>query len=137
MAQRAETTVTECSMTSSVSARFLIGSHTMPGQRHSRPTPTSLSRRAYACLGVTCHLQFWQNDRDLLRATAVTRGVERTPNKSQHRKLTLEKTITQWLLPGLELGTYRSRVRRSYQRARLLAQPFHCPTPGLVRTAGA
>ena len=28
----------------------------------------------YACLAVTCHLRFWQNDRDLLRATAVTRG---------------------------------------------------------------
>ena len=23
------------------------------------------------CLAVTCHLHFWQNDRDLLRATAV------------------------------------------------------------------
>ena len=30
--------------------------------------------RVYACLAVTCHLRFWQNDRDLLRATAVTRG---------------------------------------------------------------
>ena len=28
----------------------------------------------YACLAVTCHLRFWQNDRGLLRATAVTRG---------------------------------------------------------------
>ena len=26
------------------------------------------------CLFVTCHLHLWQNDRDLLRATAVTRG---------------------------------------------------------------
>ena len=25
----------------------------------------------YACLGVSCHLHFWQNDRGLLRATAV------------------------------------------------------------------
>ena len=29
-------------------------------------------RKAYACLAVTCHLHFRQNDRDLLRATAVT-----------------------------------------------------------------
>ena len=28
--------------------------------------------RVYVCLAVTCHLHFWQNDRDLLRATAVT-----------------------------------------------------------------
>ena len=26
------------------------------------------------CFGVTCHLHFWQNDRGLLRATAVKRG---------------------------------------------------------------
>ena len=31
-------------------------------------------RKVYACLAVTCHLRFWQNDWDLLRATAVTRG---------------------------------------------------------------
>ena len=27
--------------------------------------------RVCACLAVTCHLHFWQNDRDLLRATAT------------------------------------------------------------------
>ena len=31
-------------------------------------------RRVHACLGVTCNLHFWQNDRYLLRATAVTWG---------------------------------------------------------------
>ena len=31
-------------------------------------------RKVYACLAVTCHLRFWQNDRDLLRATAVIQG---------------------------------------------------------------
>ena len=31
-------------------------------------------RKVHACLVVTCHLHFWKNDRDLLRATAVTRG---------------------------------------------------------------
>ena len=47
----------------------------------------------YACLAVTCRLHFWQNVRGLLRTTAVTRGVERTPDKSQHTKLTLVKKI--------------------------------------------
>ena len=79
----------------------------MPGQRHSQPTPTSLGQR-YACLRVTCHLHFW-HDRGLLRATVVTRGVERTPNKSQRTKLTLEKKILLPLLPGFKLGTCRSR----------------------------
>ena len=35
-------------------------------------------------LAVTCHLHFWQNDRDLLRATVVTRGWNGYRNKSQH-----------------------------------------------------
>ena len=42
---------------------------------------------------------------------------ERTPNKSQHRKLTLEKNNFPPLLPGLELATFRSRVRSFYQQA--------------------
>ena len=37
-------------------------------------------RKVYACLAVICHLHFWQNDRDLLRATAVTRGWNRYRN---------------------------------------------------------
>ena len=28
----------------------------------------------HACLAEICHLHFWQNDRGLLRATAVTLG---------------------------------------------------------------
>ena len=42
-------------------------------------------RKVYACLAVTCHLHFWQNDRDFLRATVVTRGWNGYRNKSQHR----------------------------------------------------
>ena len=38
-------------------------------------------RKVYACLAVTCHLHFWQNDQDLLRATAVTRGWNEYRNK--------------------------------------------------------
>ena len=44
-------------------------------------------------------------------------GVERTPNNSQHTKLTLEKKILSPLLPGFELAAFRSRVRRSNQQA--------------------
>ena len=50
-------------------------------------------RKVYACLTVTCRLHFWQNDRDLLCATAVTQGWNRYQNKSQNRKLTMEKKI--------------------------------------------
>ena len=44
-------------------------------------------------------------------------GVERTPSKSQHTKLTLEKKSFPPLLPGFELATFRSRVQRSHQQA--------------------
>ena len=69
-------------------------------------------RKVYACLAVTCHLHFWQNDRDLLRATAVTRGWNGYRNKSQYRKSTMEKKILPPPLPqGFESATFQSRVR--------------------------
>ena len=67
----------------------------------------------YACLAVTCHLHFWQNDRDFLRATVVTRGWNGYRNKSQHRKSTLEKKILPPFQQGFEPTTFQSRVRRS------------------------
>ena len=70
-------------------------------------------RKVYAYLAVTCHLHFWQNDRDLLRATAVTRGWNGYRNKSQHRKLTQENKFLPPLLQGFEPATFQSRVRRS------------------------
>ena len=75
--------------------------------RNSKPL-----HRVHVCLVVTCHLHLWQNDRGLLRATAVT-GVEEIPKTSQHRKLTLGKKIFPPHRRGLELATFRSRVRRS------------------------
>ena len=57
-------------------------------------------------LAVTYRLHFWQNDRDLLRATAVTQGWNGYRNKSQHRKLTLEKRFLPQLLRGLEPGPF-------------------------------
>ena len=42
VAQRAETIVAKCSLTSCVCARFLTGSHTMPEQQHSQSTLTLL-----------------------------------------------------------------------------------------------
>ena len=67
----------------------------------------------YACLAVTCHLHFWQNDRDFLRATVVTRGWNRYRNKSQHRKSTLEKKILPPFQQGFEPATFQSWVRCS------------------------
>ena len=66
----------------------------------------------HVCLAVTCQCTL-QNDRGHLCATAVTRGWNGHRNKSQHRKLTLEKTILPPFLPGLEPETFQSRVCRS------------------------
>ena len=84
--------------------------HYIPGQQHSQPTPTSLGQgvRVFKCNlppalladrtgSVTCY--------------CGNTGVERTPNNSQHTKLTLEKKILPPPLPGFELATFRSRVR--------------------------
>ena len=87
----------------------------MPGQ-YSQLYSDYVGSRVNACLSVTCHLHFLQNDRGLLRSTAVTRELERAPNKSQHRKLSLEKKILPPLLWGFELVTFRSRVQRSTMR---------------------
>ena len=64
-------------------------------------------------LAVTCYLHFWQNDRDFLRATVVTRGWNGYRNKSQHRKSTLEKKILPPFQQGFEPATFQSRVRCS------------------------
>ena len=80
----------------------------------------------YACLAVTCHLHFWQNDRDFLCATVVTRGWNGYRNKSQHRKSTLEKKILPPFQQGFEPATFQSRVRCSNHWA-IPAPPWTSP----------
>ena len=43
--------------------------------------------RVYVYLAVTCHLRFWGNNRDLLRATAVTRKWNGYRNKKSAQKV--------------------------------------------------
>ena len=113
---RAETTVSLCSLTSCVWAYF----------------PDRFPQ--YACMdsGIVSPLRLrWVKGVCVFRCNpppallaerpgSFTRhcgntGMEWTPNKSQHTKLTLEKKILLPLLPGFELTTFR--VRRSYQQA--------------------
>ena len=84
-------------------------------------------RKVYACLAVTCHLHFWQNDRDFLRATVVTRGWNGYRNKSQHRKSTLEKKILPPFQQGFEPATFQSRVRCSNHYFLLDQDILYCP----------
>ena len=75
------------------------------------------------CLAVTCHLHFWQNDRDLLHATVVTQAwngyairvsTESRPwrRKSSHL--------------GLEPMTFRSQVRCSMPLSYPHSPSFKC-----------
>ena len=72
-------------------------------------------RKVHACLAVTCYLHLWQNEWDLLHATAITWGWNGYPNKSHHRKLTQEKIFFMPLLQGLEPATFDSQIWRSNQ----------------------
>ena len=92
-------------------------------------------RKVYACLAVTCHLHFWQNDRDFLRATVVTRGWNGYRNKSRHRKSTLEKKILPPLQQGFEPATFQSRVRHNYLKLLLLYLRQRVYPPHYARAA--
>ena len=70
-------------------------------------------RKMYVCLAATSHLRFWLTNQGLLHATAVTWGWNRYQNKSQHRKLTLEKKILPPLMQGFEPATFWSRIWHS------------------------
>ena len=58
-------------------------------------------RHVLACLAVNCHLRFWQNYRNLVRATAVTRGWNGYRNESA-QKVDPGEEISPAFLQGLE-----------------------------------
>ena len=84
VAQRAKTTVAECSLTSCVWAR---SPDRLPHYALTAQSAHSdfVGSRVYTCLSVTCHLHFWQNGRGLLCATAVTRSETYTDWKSAQK----------------------------------------------------
>ena len=65
------------------------------------------------CLAVTCHLHFWQNDRDRVRATAVTRGWNGYRNLESAQKV--DPGVNENVRSGnrTPARNLRSRVRRS------------------------
>ena len=87
----------------------------MPGQWHSQPNPPSMGQGVcvFRCNLSPALLAEWPRS---FACHFGNMGVERTPNKSQYTKLTLEKKILPQLLPGFKLATFRSRVRRSYKQ---------------------
>ena len=53
----------------------------------------------YACSGVTCHLHFWQNDLDFLRATVAKRGGTDTKWESAQKVNSGEEKFLHWSCP--------------------------------------
>ena len=115
VAQRAETTVAEWSLTSCMWARSgqvptlcldsgIFSPHQLRWDKGVCMFRCYLSSSLLAVWpgSFTCH--------------CGNTGVEWTPNKNQHTKLTQEKKILPPLLPGFELATFRSRFRRSTKK---------------------
>ena len=107
VAQPAETTVAECSLTNCVWARFRIGSHTMPWQRQSQPDPTSLGQVKGVCV-FRCNLPpallaKWPGS---FMCYCGNKGVEQTPNKTQHTHTHTDKhtllSLPHWSRPMLQ-----------------------------------
>ena len=74
-------------------------------------TVTIRSRIHMVCvsLAVSCHLHFWQSDRDLLRATVVTQGWNRYQTESAQTVDPRERKNTLAFLLGLEPVVRSSR----------------------------
>ena len=108
VAQQAKMTVAKCSLISCVWAHIPVRFPYYAWTAQSAH-PDFTGPKVYACLGVTCHLHFWQNGRGLLCATAVTQGETDTEWESA-QKINTEKKM---LLPELKLVTFQSRVWHS------------------------
>ena len=71
----------------------------------------------HVCLAVTCHLHFWQNDQDLLRAAAVSREWSTYQTDTEISvsadSWPWRRNILSPVLRGLEPETFRSQVLRS------------------------
>ena len=83
-------------------------------------------RSVRVCLGVTCHLQFWENDRDLSRATAVTRGW------NAYQKYELAKKVH----PGEETSPVMPVGTRTQDLSIASPTLYHCAIPAPPKRGG-
>ena len=65
-------------------------------------------RKVHAYLPVTCYLHFWQNDRHLLRATAVTRGWIGYPKQESAHKIDTGEEKSPASHAGIQSRVWRS-----------------------------
>ena len=69
--------------------------------------------RVYACLGVTCHLHFWQNDWGLLHATAVTWGWNGHRIRVSTQSKLSRRSFSRCSWRDFELAAFQSQVQCS------------------------
>ena len=88
----------------------------------------------YACLGVTCHLPFLQNDRGLLHAIAITRGWSRhrkivsTESQPWRRKFLRHSCRdSNWQPLDHESGTLTNKLSRPGKTTRNKCPILTCP----------
>ena len=70
--------------------------------------------RVYVCLAVTCHLHVWQNDRDLLRATAVDRDREKDRDRVRETEETERVKLSNLVEVALQLNIIMKLIRDQY-----------------------
>ena len=69
------------------------------------------------CLAVTCRLHVWQNDRDLLRAAAVTQGWNGYRNEASVHKGELGRLsdiVTHCQMASAGVGSVRHQTENTY-----------------------
>ena len=80
-------------------------------------------RKVYACLAVTCHLHFWQNDRGLLRATVRLKVLYRKLyNDTEPNQMLIMHYISHSIPPPPSPPPHPHRHRRTQT-------PTQSPTP--------
>ena len=94
--------------------------------RHHAPCHFMQShiRKVYGCLAVTCHLHFWQNDQDLLRATAHRGGCTLRASLSS----TFLQTLPDLVTPLKGTLYLRAAVHRRGQRPPKGSGTNHTPS---------
>ena len=114
VAQRAKTTVAECSLMSCMWTHFPSQVPTLCPD--STVSPFYVGLRMYACLSVTCHVNFRQNDQ------AATQGETDTEWESAQKVSSGEENS---LWPRLKLTTFHLQIWRSAKKQSQLSNNGH------------
>ena len=125
VAEQAATTVAECFLMSCVQARYPDRFPHCACTAASSSNSDFVKSTVYACSDITRHPHFWQNDRDLLRATAVTRGWNGHRIRVSTQRKRWEDNIREWT--GLEFAESQKAVENRGKWRKLVAKSSVVP----------